>query len=123
MKFRVKCFTLIELLLVITIIAILASVLLPALSKARDKSKQICCIGNLKNWTTAEQMYLGDFNACFSPVRDRQYATEKLWFDSIAGYIALEDNDNPIPHRLKRRTANLHTRIICRLGDRASCRP
>jgi len=58
-------FTLIELLVVIAIIAILAAILFPVFAKAKQIAKANVCTNNMKQWATALQAYLGDYNSHF----------------------------------------------------------
>src|SRR5215831_14236541 len=102
-------FTLIELLVVIAIIAILAALLLPALSRAKFKAQQAVCLSNLKQWGLADNMYLDDNNQTFPyprfqdyagtadqdnpawlsiPTYHNQHEGDDVWFNALPTYVA-----------------------------------
>jgi len=74
-------FTLLELLIVIAIIAMLCSLLLPALGKARDTAKQIACANNLKQVYHAQMMYQLDYGEWIVALR----SSSGWWFELLSG--------------------------------------
>jgi prepilin-type N-terminal cleavage/methylation domain-containing protein len=62
---RRKGFTLIELLVVIAIIALLMSILIPALRNVRNQAKSSVCMSNLHEWALIFNMYTGDNDGFF----------------------------------------------------------
>ena len=92
-----KKFTLIELLVVIAIIAILAAMLLPALSSARLSAKNAACLTNLKQLLLAQQQYAADWNGCIRPsVLDGSSST--WWGKSIRSYVYADGEINTRPN-------------------------
>src|SRR6266481_6147077 len=97
---RLNAFTLIELLVVVAVIGVLASTILPALSKAKQRSIQTHCMSNLKQIGIAMELYVNDSDdslpgPVWSGARasyDRDTSKEELIY-FIADYL---DAPNPL---------------------------
>ncbi len=87
---RKSGFTLIELLVVIAIIAILAAILFPVFSRAREKARQASCLSNIKQMVLAGLMYAQDYDELLANGHIGNNPADLrvvLWFDIIQPYV------------------------------------
>jgi prepilin-type N-terminal cleavage/methylation domain-containing protein/prepilin-type processing-associated H-X9-DG protein len=83
-------FTIIELLVAIAIIGILASLLLPVLSKSRQKAKQVVCLNKIKQYSLASLTYALDFEQMIPHSTKETMAPWDQWYDRLdaTGYMS-----------------------------------
>jgi prepilin-type N-terminal cleavage/methylation domain-containing protein/prepilin-type processing-associated H-X9-DG protein len=85
-----RAFTLIELLVTIAIIAILASMLLPALKRARSSAKQIACINQEKQLAVGIAQYTGDYNGWMPTCCGTSGGNRYYWRYSLCPYLNVD---------------------------------
>ncbi len=105
----VRGFTLVELLVVIAIIALLMSILMPALARVRNQAKAVLCLSNLKQMGGAFAMYLDNNDNTYmknwtdhGPGEFRELPHERYWIEALRPYYGDEGDARLCPVATKR---------------------
>ncbi|HTG45802.1 MAG TPA: type II secretion system protein [Verrucomicrobiae bacterium] len=113
-------FTLIELLVVIALIGILASMLLPALAKAKAKTHDLACINNLKQWAYGMHMYTLENDDYLPPEGTGNTLNQQTgWYVALPKQIGLGDYFQ-MPWRTNSAISVGHSIWICPANRRRS---
>lgn len=107
-----KGFTLVELLVVIAIISILASMLLPALSRAKGEAKRILCANNVKQLGLGMIQYTYDNSGRYPPGNPNENAT-RTWDSVISEYVGRDLTDDEINGGIITRNMPLNKLFEC----------
>jgi prepilin-type N-terminal cleavage/methylation domain-containing protein len=91
---RRRGFTLIELLVVIAIIALLMSILMPALARVRRQAKDVICQSNEKQWAIIFSMFTNDHNGYFP--KGFAHGGGESWFAALRPYYGEEENSRSL---------------------------
>jgi prepilin-type N-terminal cleavage/methylation domain-containing protein/prepilin-type processing-associated H-X9-DG protein len=89
-------FTLVELLTVVSVLALLAALLLPVLARARDRGRQATCLAHLRQLATAHQLYVQDWDEQFpawwqdGPPRPEPFGPRVYWPEMLREYAGHE---------------------------------
>jgi len=81
-------FTLIELLVVLAVIAVLSSMLLPGLARARGRARQVHCLSNMRQIGIAMKMYADDHGSRLPGPGHGIDAEKESWIEALAPYVA-----------------------------------
>lgn len=90
-KKQKHAFTLIELLVVIAIIALLMSIIVPSMGKAKEHARAVICKSNLKQWASIFEMYLNDHNNHFMPGHAENHDGRYMWLYILWPYYHTGD--------------------------------
>ena len=93
-----KGFTLVELLVVVAIIALLVSLLLPALGSAREIARRAMCANNVKNILTGSQLYAAGFKGWLPPYFEREPGPSPRPQDDELNFCPSQPGEGEIPY-------------------------
>ena len=99
MEKRTRGFTLIELLVVIAIIALLMSILMPALQRVKRQARSVACLANLKQWGLIWNLYCGDNDGYW--LSGEGGGSGRWWFEPISELYTVEEKIRVCPQATK----------------------